>query len=94
MRLPTAMPFLFNRLKIEATLALIGTIVAENFGPPTLGMRFRISTAVGAACLAASLGRDCRGGAGGVGLLRSGGDGRVGGDLLASEPKIANRAIP
>jgi NitT/TauT family transport system permease protein len=27
MRLPTAMPFLFNRLKIEATLALIGTLV-------------------------------------------------------------------
>ncbi len=47
LRLPAAMPFLFNGLKIEATLALIGAIVAENFGSPTLGMGFRISTAVG-----------------------------------------------
>ncbi|NBZ86155.1 ABC transporter permease [Stagnihabitans tardus] len=45
--LPAAMPFLFNGLKIAATLALIGAIVAENFGSPTLGMGFRISTAVG-----------------------------------------------
>ena len=41
------MPFLFNGLKIAATLALIGAIVAEFFGTPTLGMGFRISTAVG-----------------------------------------------
>ena len=47
LRLPAAMPFLFNGLKIGATLALIGAIVAENFGSPTLGMGFRISTAVG-----------------------------------------------
>ena len=47
LRLPAAMPFLFNGLKISATLALIGAIVAENFGSPTLGMGFRISTAVG-----------------------------------------------
>lgn len=47
LRLPAAMPFLFNGLKIAATLALIGAIVAENFGSPTLGMGFRISTAVG-----------------------------------------------
>lgn len=45
--LPAAMPFLFNGLKIAATLALIGAIVAENFGSPTVGMGFRISTAVG-----------------------------------------------
>ena len=47
LRLPASMPFLFNGLKIAATLALIGAIVAENFGSPTVGMGFRISTAVG-----------------------------------------------
>lgn len=47
MRLPAAMPFLFNGLKIATTLALIGAIVAEFFGSPTMGMGFRISTAVG-----------------------------------------------
>ncbi|TBN41789.1 ABC transporter permease [Paracoccus subflavus] len=47
LRLPTAMPFLFNGLKITTTLALIGAIVAEFFGSPTRGMGFRISTAVG-----------------------------------------------
>ena len=47
MRLPAAMPFLFNGLKITTTLALIGAIVAEFFGSPTKGMGFRISTAVG-----------------------------------------------
>jgi NitT/TauT family transport system permease protein len=47
LRLPTAMPFLFNALKINASLALIGAIVAEFFGTPTLGMGFRISTEVG-----------------------------------------------
>lgn len=47
LRLPAAMPFLFNGLKIATTLALIGAIVAENFGSPTRGMGFRISTAVG-----------------------------------------------
>ncbi len=47
LRLPAAMPFLFNGLKISTTLALIGAIVAEFFGSPTLGMGFRISTSVG-----------------------------------------------
>jgi NitT/TauT family transport system permease protein len=47
LRLPAAMPFLFNGLKIATTLALIGAIVAEFFGSPTQGMGFRISTAVG-----------------------------------------------
>jgi NitT/TauT family transport system permease protein len=47
LRLPAAAPFLFNGLKICATLALIGAIVAEFFGSPTRGMGFRISTEVG-----------------------------------------------
>jgi len=47
LRLPAAMPFLFNGLKIASTLALIGAIVAEFFGSPTIGMGFRISTEVG-----------------------------------------------
>lgn len=47
LRLPAAMPFIFNGLKIATTLALIGAIVAEYFGSPTRGMGFRISTAVG-----------------------------------------------
>jgi NitT/TauT family transport system permease protein len=47
LRLPAAMPFLFNALKINASLALVGAIVAEFFGTPTLGMGFRISTEVG-----------------------------------------------
>ena len=47
MRLPMAMPFVFNALKINSTLALIGAIVAEFFGTPIVGMGFRISTEVG-----------------------------------------------
>ncbi len=47
MRLPQAMPFIFNALKINSTLALIGAIVAEFFGTPIVGMGFRISTEVG-----------------------------------------------
>ncbi len=47
LRLPAAMPFVFNGLKICTTLALIGAIVAEYFGSPTRGMGFRISTGVG-----------------------------------------------
>lgn len=47
MRLPAAMPFIFNGLKISSTLALIGAIVAEFFGSPISGMGFRISTSVG-----------------------------------------------
>ena len=44
---PAAMPFVFNGLKIATTLSLIGAIVAEFFGSPTVGMGFRISTEVG-----------------------------------------------
>jgi NitT/TauT family transport system permease protein len=47
LRLPAAMPFVFNALKINSTLALIGAIVAEFFGTPIVGMGFRMSTEVG-----------------------------------------------
>jgi NitT/TauT family transport system permease protein len=47
LRLPAALPFVFNALKINTTLAMIGAIVAEFFGTPTVGMGFRISTEVG-----------------------------------------------
>ena len=47
LRLPAAMPFVFNALKINSTLAMIGAIVAEFFGTPIVGMGFRISTEVG-----------------------------------------------
>jgi NitT/TauT family transport system permease protein len=44
LRLPCAVPFIMSALKINATLALIGGIVAEFFGSPTVGLGFRIST--------------------------------------------------
>lgn len=47
LRLPSAAPFIFNGLKISSTLALIGAIVAEFFGSPTVGMGFRINTEAG-----------------------------------------------
>ncbi len=47
LRLHNALPFIFNALKINSTLALIGAIVAEFFGTPIVGMGFRISTEVG-----------------------------------------------
>jgi NitT/TauT family transport system permease protein len=47
LRLPSALPFVFNALKINSTLSLIGAIVAEFFGTPIVGMGFRISTEVG-----------------------------------------------
>lgn len=47
LRVPQAMPFIFNALKINSTLAMIGAIVAEFFGTPIVGMGFRISTEVG-----------------------------------------------
>jgi NitT/TauT family transport system permease protein len=46
LRLPTALPFIFNALKINSTLALIAAIVAEFFGSPILGLGFRISAEV------------------------------------------------
>jgi NitT/TauT family transport system permease protein len=47
LRLPAALPFVFNALKINSTLALIGAIVAEFFGTPIVGMGFRISAEIG-----------------------------------------------
>lgn len=44
LRLPTAVPFMVSALKVNASLALIGAIVAEFFGSPTAGLGFRIST--------------------------------------------------
>jgi NitT/TauT family transport system permease protein len=67
LRLPVALPFVFNALKVNSTLAMIGAIVAEFFGSPTAGLGFRISTeaarlnmglvwaAIGVAALAGSL---------------------------------------
>ncbi len=46
LRLPAALPFVFNALKLNFTLALIGAIIAEFFGSPVVGMGFRISTEV------------------------------------------------
>ena len=47
LRLPAAMPFVFNALKINSTLALIGAIVAEFFGTPLTGMGLRIKQQMG-----------------------------------------------
>jgi NitT/TauT family transport system permease protein len=47
LHLPASLPFIFNALKINSTLALIGAIVAEFFGTPTRGIGFRISIEVG-----------------------------------------------
>jgi NitT/TauT family transport system permease protein len=47
LRLPAALPFIFNGLKIATTLALIGAIIAEYFGSPTRGMGFRIQVEAG-----------------------------------------------
>jgi NitT/TauT family transport system permease protein len=47
LRLPAAMPFVFNGLKIASTLAIIASIVAEFFGSPTQGVGFRISASNG-----------------------------------------------
>ena len=46
LNLPAAMPFIFNALKINSTLSLIGAIVAEFFGTPLHGIGFRISIEV------------------------------------------------
>jgi NitT/TauT family transport system permease protein len=44
LRIPVALPFVFNAMKINSTLAMIGAIVAEFFGSPVAGLGFRIST--------------------------------------------------
>jgi len=47
LRVPTALPFLFNALKIAVPLALIGAIVGETFGATGSGLGFRIGISVG-----------------------------------------------
>ena len=51
LRLPAAMPFIFNALKINSTLAMIGAIVAELFGTRIAGMGFRMQTGFGSMSL-------------------------------------------
>ena len=51
LRLASAMPFIFNALKINSTLALIGAIVSEYFGTLVVGMGFRIQTGSGSQSL-------------------------------------------
>jgi NitT/TauT family transport system permease protein len=51
LRLPAAMPFIFNALKINSTLAMIGAIVAEFFGTRVAGMGFRMQTGFGSMSL-------------------------------------------
>jgi NitT/TauT family transport system permease protein len=51
LRLPAAMPFIFNALKINSTLAMIGAIVAEFFGTRVAGMGFRVQTGFGSMSL-------------------------------------------
>ena len=51
LRVPAALPFVFNGLKIASTLAMIGAIVAEFFGSPTAGLGFRIQASNGALAL-------------------------------------------
>src|SRR5260221_2432898 len=43
-RLPVALPFIFNGLKISTSLSMIGAIVAEYFGGPTSGLGVQISS--------------------------------------------------
>ena len=84
LRLPAAAPFLFNGLKICTTLALIGAIVAEFFGSPTVGMGFRISTEVGRLALDMVWAEIAVAALVGSALLWRGRAPRAGGDLLAS----------
>ena len=48
LRLPTALPYIFSSLKLAATLAMIGAIVAEFFGgTPATALGFRIKNDAG-----------------------------------------------
>ncbi|HEX8919562.1 MAG TPA: ABC transporter permease [Chloroflexota bacterium] len=38
LRLPSSLPYVFNALKINATLAMIGAIIGEYFGSPSVGL--------------------------------------------------------
>lgn len=42
LRLPSALPYIFNALKVATTLAMIGAIVGEYFGGSTTGLGYRI----------------------------------------------------
>jgi len=46
-KIKQALPFIFEALKMNSLLAMIGAIVAEFFGSPIVGIGFRISTEVG-----------------------------------------------
>ena len=43
LRLPASLPYVFNALKINTTLAMIGAIVAEYFGGPFAGLGYYIN---------------------------------------------------
>lgn len=47
LRLPASLPYLFNGLKINATLAMIGAIVGEYFGSPSAGLGYYIHNETG-----------------------------------------------
>jgi NitT/TauT family transport system permease protein len=47
LRLPNALPFVFNALKLGTTLAMIGSIVGEFFGAGGRGLGFRIQIEAG-----------------------------------------------
>lgn len=47
LRIPNALPFVFNALKIGTTLAMIGAIVGEFFGTNGQGLGFRIQIEAG-----------------------------------------------
>jgi NitT/TauT family transport system permease protein len=49
LRIPNALPFVFNGLKISTTLAMIGAIVGEFFGSTGAGLGFRIQISAGQA---------------------------------------------
>jgi len=47
LRLPAALPYVFNGLKINTTLAMIGAIIGEFFGSPPEGLGLFISNQAG-----------------------------------------------
>lgn len=47
LRLPAALPYMFNGLKINTTLAMIGAIVGEYFGAQSAGLGYFISREAG-----------------------------------------------
>lgn len=47
LRLPASLPFVFNALKINVTLAMIGAIVGEYFGAQSAGLGYFISKEAG-----------------------------------------------